>query len=140
MADDLLWIFRVQDDVSCIHYLDDFLLCGAPDSQQCNYPLGKALARCTHLGIPVAPDKTAGPTAVLVFLDIQLNTKTLTMSLPSTHERLRAMIQIWMSKKSCSNVIKPGREFLRRMIDLSKMVKELHHKVHLNAGFCSDLR
>ncbi len=37
-------------------------------------------------------------------------------------------------------MIRPGRAFLRRMIDLSKRVKELHHKVRLNAAFRLDHR
>ncbi len=156
VADGLLWILRAQDDVNSIHYLDDFLLFGAPDTPQCEVSLSRALARCTRLGVPVAPDKTDGPSMVLVFLGIQLDTRSLTMSLPSSKlERLRTTIRMWMGKKSCSKrellsiigqlqhaccVIRPGRAFLRRMIDLSKRVKELHHKVRLNAAFRSDLR
>ncbi len=37
-------------------------------------------------------------------------------------------------------VVKPGRSFLRRMIELSRSVRKLHHRVRLNAGFCSDLK
>ena len=36
-------------------------------------------------------------------------------------------------------MIRPGRSFLRHMIELSKWVKELHHKVRLNVDFRSDL-
>ncbi len=156
VADGLLWILRAQDDVNSIHYLDDFLLFGAPDTPQCEVILSRALARCTCLGVPVAPDKTDGPSMVLVFLGIQLDTRSLTMSLPSSKlERLRTTIRMWMGKKSCSKrellsiigqlqhtccVIRPGRAFLRCMIDPSKRVKELHHKVRLNAAFRSDLR
>ena len=40
---------------------------------------------------------------------------------------------------ACS-VIKPGRSFLRRMIELLKGVCELHYRVRLNAGFRFDLK
>ena len=36
-------------------------------------------------------------------------------------------------------VVKPGRSFLRRRIELAKVPKELHHRVRLNKGFRSDL-
>ena len=36
-------------------------------------------------------------------------------------------------------VVKPGRSFLRRMIELARIAKELHHRVRLNRGFRSDL-
>ncbi len=42
VADGLLWILRAQDDVSSIHYLDDFLLFGAPDTPQCEVSLSRA--------------------------------------------------------------------------------------------------
>ena len=155
VADGLLWILASQDRVDAIHYLDDFLLFGAPESRQCDDALCGALARCAHLGVPVAPGKTEGPSVVLVFLGIQLDTQSMTMSLPLPKlARLRQTILSWVGRKSCSKreqlslvgqlqhaccVIRPGRSFLRRMIELSKRVKKLHHKVRLNVGFRSDL-
>ena len=156
IADGLLWILVNTDQVMCIHYLDDFLLFGAPDSCQCEKSLGKALARCKGLGVPIAPAKTEGPATKLTFLGIELDTASLTISLPREKlERLCAMIRDWETKKSCTKrellsligylqhacrVIKPGRSFLRRMIDLSAGVRALHHRVRLNAGFRSDLK
>ena len=70
-----------------IHYLDDFLLFGAPGSLQCAESLKKALDTCVSLGVPVAPKKTEGPSTKLVFLGIVLDT---TLSLPQEKlERLR---------------------------------------------------
>ncbi len=80
----------------------------------------------------MAPAKTEGPATKLVFLGIELDSVSMTISLPREKlERLRAMIQEWESKKSCSTkrellsligymqhacrVIRPGRSFLRRM-------------------------
>ncbi len=37
-------------------------------------------------------------------------------------------------------VVKPGRSFLRRMIELLQSVRMMHHRVRLNAGFRSDLK
>ncbi len=115
-----------------MHYLDDFLLFSAPDSPQCGESLGRALARCDVLGVPVAPAKTEGQATILVFVGIELDSVSMTISLSREKlERLRAMIQEWESKKSCSTkrellsligymqhacrVIRPGRSFLRRM-------------------------
>ncbi len=36
-------------------------------------------------------------------------------------------------------VVKPGRTFLRRMINLSTVARELYHHIRLNRGFRSDL-
>ena len=156
VADALLWILERYDGVNGLHYLDNFLLFGAPNSSQCERALQAALARCRNLGVPVAPGKTKGPSTTLAFLGIELDTVSLTMCLPPPKlERLRREIRRWEGLKSCSKrellsiigqlqhaccVIKPSRSFLRRMIELSKGVRELHYRVRLNAGFRSDLR
>ncbi len=156
IADGLLWVLVRVDQVTSIHYLDDFLIFGASDSPQCGESLSKALARCDGLGVPISPTKTEGPATKLVFLGIEIDSVSMTISLPPEKlSRLRAMIRDWESKRSCTKrellsligylqhacrVIRPGRSFLRRMINLSAGVRALHHKVRLNAGFRSDLK
>ena len=44
-----------------LHYLDDFLIFGVPDSLKCWQALEKALQLCLKLGVPVAKSKTEGP-------------------------------------------------------------------------------
>ena len=156
VADALLWILIKHDGVEGLHYLDDFLLFGSPGSAQCADALRRAMARCQYLGVPVNPSKTEGPCTKLVFLGIELDTISLTMCLPHGKlERLQKEIRAWGGKKYCTKrellsiigqlqhaccVIKQGRSFLRRMIELSRGVRELHHRVRLNAGFRSDLQ
>ncbi len=68
--------------------------------------------------------------------------------------RLVDMIADWQLKRSCTKkellslighlqhatrVVRPGRPFLRRMIDLSTAVDELHYHIPLRSGFRSDL-
>ena len=68
--------------------------------------------------------------------------------------RLKGMISTWKGRKSCRKrdllsligqlqhacrVVRAGWTFLRRMIDLSTVVVELHHHIRLNKGFRSDL-
>ena len=136
-----------------LDYLDDFLLFGWPGSAQCADSLGKAMVHCQYLEVPGNPSKTEGPCTKLVFLDIELDTISLTMCLPQ--ERLQREIRAWGGKKCFTKrellsiigqlqhaccLIKQGQSFLRRMIELSRGVRELHHRVHLNAGFRSDLQ
>ncbi len=156
VADALLWILENSDGLEGIHYLDDFLLFGDPNSDQCEHALRLALDRCDALGVPVAPRKTEGPSTTLTFLGLELDTLSMTVRLPPLKlDRLRREIQRWECQKSCTKrellsiigqlqhaccAIRPGRSFLRRMIELSKCVKELHHRVRLNAAFRSDLK
>ena len=116
----------------------------------------RVLAQCAFLGVPVASRKTEGPSMRLTFLGIEMNALSMTLSLPPLKlECLQREIRHWESMKSCSKrellsiigqlqhaycVIRPGRSFLRHMIELSRCVRELHHRMCLNAGFRSDLR
>lgn len=51
VADTLLWILG---GVEGLHYLDDILLFGDPNSEQCEQALRSALACCNILGVPAA--------------------------------------------------------------------------------------
>ena len=155
VADALQWILR-REGTDIIHYLDDFLLAGAPDTDQCEVGLRLSQEWCRRLGIPIAAHKTEGPATRLVFLGIEIDTVLLTLRLPEGKlARLQGEIRRWEGKRSCSKrellsligqlqhaccVVKPGRSFLRRMIDLARVAKELHHSIRLNRGFRSDLR
>ena len=139
-----------------IHYLDDYLFMGAPGSSECAQALQSALQICDQLGVPVAPHKVEGPDTTLTFLGIELDTVKMELHLPQDKlSRLTSAIGEWLNKKVCRKrellslighlqhacrVVRPGRTFLRRMIELSTTARELHHYVRLNAGFRSDLR
>ena len=97
-----------------------------------------------------------GPSTMIAFLGIELDTEARTVRL--TEDKLRRLqreIRVWRGRKICTKrdlllligqlqhvccVVKPGRTFLWRMIDLSSVVKELHHRIRLNKGFRSDLQ
>ena len=61
--------------------LDDFLILGAPGSNECAEALRITRETCTELGVPLAPDKVEGPTTQITFLSIGLNTTKLTVGL-----------------------------------------------------------
>ncbi len=61
LADGLIWIMHSKGVDPSIHYLDDFLLLGPPGSLACKEALSKTLKLCCKLGVPVAEEKTEGP-------------------------------------------------------------------------------
>ena len=156
LADDLLWIMANQGIRGAIHYLDDYLLFGDPDTRECEEALRIMLSLCEQLGVPVSMTKIEGPATVLTFLGIVLDTVRLELRLPTEKLiRLKAVLEGWSNKKSCTKrellsligqlqhackVVRPGRTFLRQMIDLSAVAKQLHHHIRLTAAFCSDLQ
>ena len=84
-ADALEWIIADQG-VSfvefIIHYLDDFLLEGSPHTEVCQKSLDLSLQLCQDVGFPVLQEKVFGPTTVLDFLGILVNTDSMELRLP----------------------------------------------------------
>ena len=158
VADALQWIM-LDNGVSMVdHYLDDFVTMGPPDSPECRRNLDRILAICADLGVPLATDKLEGPAQRLIFLGIELDTQAGVMRLPEDKlSRLKDLLAHWSSKKSCRRrqleslvgslqhacrIVKPGRAFLRRAIDLlrSPSATEGHHHLRLNREFRADLQ
>ena len=63
VAEAVEWIlvnsYKVPD---LLHYLDDFITAGPPDSPHCAQNLSTSLAVCKRLGLPLHPGKCVGPT------------------------------------------------------------------------------
>ena len=49
------------------HYLDDFLVLGAPGTNECAEALSILLGLTGWLGLPVAEEKVEGPATVLIY-------------------------------------------------------------------------
>ena len=155
VADALEWVLLNSGVTYVIHYLDDFLSAGAPASQECSNNLQITTSTCDTLGLPLKHEKVEGPTTLLVFLGVLLDTIAMEMRLPDGKlEELRHLLATWSSKRAgkkrellsligklshAAKIVVPGRIFLRRMIDTANRAKQLDHWVHLTADFRSDL-
>ena len=122
------------------HYIDDFITAGRPSSMECHNNLQIMLETRGSTGTPVEPDKMEGPSIVLVFPGIEIDTVAMQLRLPQ--EKLiciKELLWQWRGKKGCRRkelksligvlshackVVKPGRTFLRRLIELSKLVRK----------------
>ena len=156
VADALEWILRDEGVEHVDHYLDDYILFGPPGSDKCAQQLEVTLRVCERLGVPLAKEKLEGPTECLTFLGIELDTRAGILRLPEDKlGRIRVALDEWERKRACTKrelesligtlqhacrVVRPGRPFLRRMIDLSKKARRAHHYVRLNQEFRADLR
>ena len=69
------WKLRNQTGCrSMVHYLDDYLFCGKKDTGKCSFILKQFQAPAKQLGLPLAEEKTEGPSTSLTFLGIELET------------------------------------------------------------------
>ena len=129
-----------------------------------NYPhmtrgkvsLQSMLLTLKNLGIPISKHKTEGPSTVLQFLGILLDSVRMEARLPEDKvQRLRSDLSHWSTRKSATlqeiqsligtlnvacKVIPPGRPFLQRIIHLTRKVNKPYHHIKLNAGFREDIR
>ena len=64
-----------------MHYLDDYLVLGPPDSPKCQRSLERKLNCCQRL-VQIPQHKTEGPLTQLVFLGIELNVRDRILRLP----------------------------------------------------------
>ena len=64
-----------------LHLLDDFLIV-SPIVDSCQHQLDTFLMLRSYLGIPMAPEKTVGPSTTLAFAGIKLDTVLMEARLP----------------------------------------------------------
>ena len=83
IADFIAFVLTCQGIKFQLHYLDDFLLLGAPNSQQGREFLSIAVETLNRLGIPIAIHKTEGPTTTLIFLGILVDSDKFELRLPA---------------------------------------------------------
>ncbi len=136
VADMIAWALHCAGVRHFIHYLDDFLLMGAPRTEEGARALSITLRVLEFLGVPVATHKTEGPACLIVFLGIIIDTDAFELRLPAEKiQRLQTLLQTWGTKKSCTKkdlesllghlshaatVVRPGRTFLRQLFSLMR--------------------
>ena len=136
-----------------VHYLDDFFLCSYP-SQYCKEDMEVIESVFSELGVPLAPDSYWTSTTI-TYLGIEIDSAAQTIKLPQEKFKdLRSLLLSWNAKKKfikhdllsligslafACKVVKPGRIFLRRLIDLSTSVNSLNHHIYLNSEARADI-
>ena len=136
-----------------VHIIDDFLFL-ATSHAKCLHDMKAFMTLCEQLGVPLAPDKTVGPTTALQFLGITLDTVSMEARLPEDKlAQCRSLILSFLNREkatlreiqsligvlsfSCSVI--PGRGFLRRLIDLTLHVTKPHFHIRITRQVKLDL-
>lgn len=137
-----------------LHLLDDFLTIDDP-----SYDSDRTMALLSmifnKLKIPLSRKKTTGPTCVIEYLGIILDSVKMEARLPQEKiERIVAFISAILQRKSCTRkeleqllghlnfamrVILPGRGFVSYLLKLMCSVKESYYHVHLTRDCKDDL-
>ena len=149
------WVVRHKLSIPYIlHLLDDFLIV-APTESLCHSQLNIFLDMCSYIGVPIAPEKTAGPSQILSFAGIELDFCLMEARLPLDKvDKCIGILSDFLKRKkvtlrevqsltgllnfACS-VIVPGRAFLRRLIDLTIGVHSPNFSIRLTRSVKEDL-
>ena len=103
----------------CLHYLDDFLTIGKANTDECNRNLQLIKRTCEFLGVPLKLEKIEGPSSMLVYLGILLDTTKQEISLPQQKlEELKHLVSAWKERSSCTK-----RELLQLIGKLAHATK-----------------
>jgi hypothetical protein len=129
------WILRRAGVAFIVHYVDDFLVGGSADSDQCAEAVAIIVREFKRLGIPLSLSKfeaEATPSTIARFLGIVIDTLRMEARLdPERLAAIKASLKAWLQKSTCkpaelqsligvlsfaAKVVPAGRTFLRRMI------------------------
>ena len=152
----LHWILEHNYGVEyLLYYLDDFFTAGQANSDEYEQNLNSMLTLCRKLNVPIKPSKVEGPATSLTFLGIHLNTISMEASITSKRKQslLQDLLFMQVHKKCIKQellsligklsfackILSGGQIFLRRLIDLSTTVKQLHHHIRLTTDAHLDI-
>ena len=97
----------------------------------------------------MAPSKLEGPATCLYFLGIEIDTESLEIRLLANKlQRLQSLLRVWRTRSSYTKheleshacyVVRAGKSFLRRLIELLGVARWAHHFLRLNSSHRADL-
>ena len=135
-------------------YLDDWIII-SPTREGCQQAMTVLLGLLRSLGLSISYRKVEPPTTVLVFLGIQIDSKSMQLSLPSDKvQELHSLVDSYSHRRHASlkqlqslagklvwacQVVRGGRSFLRRILDCIQPLRDTRHKVKLGPEFFEDL-
>ena len=110
---------------------------------------------CGNLSVPIADDKTEGPNTKLSFLGLEIDTDDMTVRIPQEKvaEIITKINGLMLQKKTTlrdlqsligslnfvCRAIKPGRPFIRRLIDATRGVSKPNFRIRVTREMKSDL-
>ncbi|MES9905170.1 MAG: reverse transcriptase domain-containing protein, partial [Sedimenticola sp.] len=138
-----------------VHYLDDYLGAGRPNSEDCQHVMDIFAYHCAKLGVPLAEDKCEGPQTKIVFLGLELDSVRMQVRVPidKVHVlceqildtlqhrsiQLKPLQSLIGSLNFMCRAISPGRPFCRRLINATCGLVKPHHHLRITKGMRQDL-
>ncbi|XP_056419396.1 uncharacterized protein LOC130360877 [Hyla sarda] len=145
----LEWVVRFETGSrSVIHYLDDFLFVGPDGSPRCVFLLDTFRFFMQKFGVPLSAEKTEGPSTVISFLRIEIDSVAMVFRLPAEKlESLLLLVESFCGVRKVTlrqvqvllghlvfacHVMPMGRVFSRRLSLATKGVSCPSHHIHIS--------
>lgn len=154
----LHWVVQKLSGLDTLdHYLDDFIFAGASSNNHCSVLMNTFLSVSKELGVPLAENKTTGPTTVINFLGFTIDTILMKVKIPQDKlDRLYlALNSVLLRNKVtlkelesvtglmafCSRAIPSARAFIRRFYDLIASInnKKPYHFIRITKEVKEDV-
>ena len=101
VGDLLQWVMERRGVSWLGHYIDDFVTLGDPGAVDCRDHLQIMKVVCEEAGMPTEPEKKEGPTMVLSFLGMELDSDQMVIRLPEGKlQLLQSTLQSWRGMKT----------------------------------------
>ena len=155
VGDAIEWIATRRGAVWLRHYIDDFVAVGQKGTDQCERTMAVFKEACQRLGMPLDENKEEGPSEVLTFLGLEIDSVRMEVRLPQEKlSEMRALLKRWRGMKSCKRrdleslvgslnhacrAVRPGRAFKRRLQNLMTTVERDGRRVRLNVEARADI-
>jgi hypothetical protein len=137
-----------------VAYLDDFFI-HEKTFDRCLLARNTLVSLLRRLGFSISYDKMEGPSQQVTFLGIGIDSVTYSLELNADKLKLfqHMLMQFSQRKRAslrqlqqlagrlnwASQVVKGGRTYLRRILDIIRPLKQAHHKVILPRSFFADI-
>ena len=118
-----------------------------PNSPECTRAVGKLLNLLEWLGFLVVVEKREGPATTLEFLGFEVDSGAMEVRLPARKlAELNSLLRQWQGRKvarrreldslvgklvHASQVMQPGKTFMRRLFELQKGFRKPYHQIKL---------
>ena len=138
-----------------VAYQDDFLIIG-DTYKECLQGWVQAMNIIVQLGFEINYDKLEPPSTCITFLGIELNSKIMTLSLPSSKlDSIITELQSWTPRSRATKrqlqslagklnyaarVVRGGRTFLRQLLNCICSLQKPYHKARISGAMLQDIQ
>ena len=153
----LEWAIKFKSGKRSVeHFLEDFLLAGKAGTGDCWQLMDHFRIICEDLGVPLAEDKTIGPSSILTFLGLEIDTLEMVIRIPQcklsevkeklesalgrTKITLRDLQSLVGSLNVCARAIPSVRAFNRRFCDAMCGINMPSHYIRVSTGMKADIK